>query len=66
MTPTSSERRHLKFGRFGRRSLATASNETRARRNRRWTGYQPLADAVTQARLAALSENAGEPAEERA
>jgi hypothetical protein len=62
MNPTSREVRHLKFGRFGRRTVE--HDDQRAQRRGRWTGYQPLHDAVTQARLAALTQNSAKSAED--
>ncbi|MEK7247213.1 MAG: hypothetical protein AAB092_01955 [Chloroflexota bacterium] len=69
MTPTDSQTRHLKYGRFGRNSSVgrSASPESgHGRRLGRWTGYRPLEDAVTQARLAALVETVEKQMEERA
>jgi len=67
MTPTNREQRHLKFGRFGRHSdgHGMSGDSARMPRRGRWTGYQPLSDAVTQARLAALTEGGENRTQER-
>jgi hypothetical protein len=68
MTPTDNQARHLKYGRFGRSSAGQGQrpDHSQGRRRGHWTGYRPLEDAVTQARLAALAassdrETEGQP-----
>lgn len=57
MAPNSDQTRHLRYGRFGRSESHSESGESpHGRRRGHWTGYQPLADAVTQARLEAMME----------
>lgn len=65
MTPTDSQARHLKYGRFGRRQTESTLHGSDPRRRGHWTGYHPLEDAMTQARLPALIETAKKQTEER-
>lgn len=65
MTPTESRSRHMKFGRFGRNQSESAAEGRQGRRRGHWTGYRPLEDALTQARLAQLAETNEREMEER-
>ena len=68
MTPTDSHARHLKYGRFARNSSVgrgASPESVHGRRRCHWTGYRPLEDVMTQARLAALVETTERQTAER-
>jgi hypothetical protein len=65
MTPTDSQKRHLRYGRFGRAHQSTDPDIGQGRRRGHWTGYRPLRDAATQSDLRVLMEGATKEKEDQ-